>query len=691
MQTLGLTTTPIAATDAGADSAAQTGAVAPSPTGEIFDILMAGTATPTANLMVNTAAADPSVVAPPHDQTAAFAADMEHMVQALAITADVVANGMAARTTHVREIILTVETPAIAAETANTLPALNAVIPSEIQGPALKITDADPATHVDPALVLMLPLQEKAPATPDIQIIVPIHETSESDHSTDIVTGMPLAAVDLVAPLEIPAAQAFSENPVEPHGPWRAEIHGPVLDADARVMATPVYALVTHAPETSLQGEIQTIPAPDFAHDPNATTQIAADVQMPHSETDKETKTDPVRVLTIHVAAGKKTHAAVDAADDASVALNSDDASHVTTEHEHIDDVNVAGALPVTSDQQNFPQQTMLIVVADRQLDQPHQAGQAVADASTDVLEAPHRVWQQMPATSGQTPHAAPAMPTPSLSASGISASSMSASALTGQGQMLTGQMLTGQAQDAEQADAPVVVRMGENTGSALGKLPLRPLLRGKIETKSETNIAPHVANTSSRSSANIRDLVKLGVRDIEVLHGTGSDQASNVSPQVQMVQSDGTATAVRAQLAETSSPEGNAPGSAERRAQAHEIRMRAIERQVVAAVRDGADTIRMQLYPPGLGQIVIRLTMDGSKLKLSTRASSGDAAESLRAIEGDLRDALSTGGLELAGFDVSEDGERAEQRHARNEETETNKNNSRSAKSENFALDMNA
>ena len=118
---------------------------------------------------------------------------------------------------------------------------------------------------------------------------------------------------------------------------------------------------------------------------------------------------------------------------------------------------------------------------------------------------------------------------------------------------------------------------------------------------------------------------------------------------------------------------------------------MRAIERQVIAAVRDGADTIRMQLYPPGLGQIVIRMTMDGSKLKLTTNASSSEAVESLRSIEGDLRDALSVGGLELTGFDVSEDDEQREKKRKDTSETEMNSQTNRSAKSDTFALDMNA
>jgi flagellar hook-length control protein FliK len=210
-------------------------------------------------------------------------------------------------------------------------------------------------------------------------------------------------------------------------------------------------------------------------------------------------------------------------------------------------------------------------------------------------------------------------------------------------------------------------------------------------ETLLDTNISNPVGKTSSRSSSDIRDLMKLGVRDIEITQGTGSTQDMNVRPQPQFNEPTGVAAATRAQVADAFVPSGNEAGTTERRAQAHEIRMRAIERQVVAAVRDGADTIRMQLYPPGLGQIIIRLTMDGSKLKLTTSANSSDAAESLRSIESDLRDALSFGGLELTGFDVSEDGEGGEKNRKHASETENNNQQSRSAKSEDFALDMNA
>ena len=48
---------------------------------------------------------------------------------------------------------------------------------------------------------------------------------------------------------------------------------------------------------------------------------------------------------------------------------------------------------------------------------------------------------------------------------------------------------------------------------------------------------------------------------------------------------------------------------------------------------------------------------MDGQRLRLATRAATTEAADTLRNMEADLRDALAGNGLQLAGFDVSEDG----------------------------------
>lgn len=86
------------------------------------------------------------------------------------------------------------------------------------------------------------------------------------------------------------------------------------------------------------------------------------------------------------------------------------------------------------------------------------------------------------------------------------------------------------------------------------------------------------------------------------------------------------------------------------------EIRERQIKQQVTLALRAGSQEVRMQLYPPGLGQIMIRIALDGPKLRLSMKADNADAADALTQAEGGLRDALSRDGFSLAGFDVHED-----------------------------------
>jgi flagellar hook-length control protein FliK len=89
------------------------------------------------------------------------------------------------------------------------------------------------------------------------------------------------------------------------------------------------------------------------------------------------------------------------------------------------------------------------------------------------------------------------------------------------------------------------------------------------------------------------------------------------------------------------------------------EIRQRQIEQQINVALRSGTPEIRMQLYPPGLGQVIIRLALDGQKLRLSMMSDNEDASASLALTEAGLRDALARDGYSLAGFDVHDKGEK--------------------------------
>jgi len=85
------------------------------------------------------------------------------------------------------------------------------------------------------------------------------------------------------------------------------------------------------------------------------------------------------------------------------------------------------------------------------------------------------------------------------------------------------------------------------------------------------------------------------------------------------------------------------------------DLRFRALERQVIAAARDGANQIRMQLYPPGIGQVLIRLALDGSKLRLHIRTSSIEATNSLNEMKDALRSAMDDAGFTITSLDVND------------------------------------
>ncbi len=663
-----------AATDAGADSAVQPTAASSSGAGAIFEILMTAAGQPTTDPAANPEAAllpvDGSPALPEaatlDPATQALASDMEQMVQALAITAEVVAQGMAARTTPVHEIILTVETPTSEKSEQATLPSLSILVPNPTEpGPSLKVSDADPAKNLDPALIALLPPLPKT-TTPEPQ--VQEASTVESELiNTQIEPTEPAAPT-----FEMPVLQPSSAPVEEAYGPWRAEIHGPVLNAQRELVTQPVHVPVFEVPEAIAILS----PLPDANTPPDMASTLANGtmVSTPDAMGDMSGLLPtnlPIPVVTIHVSVKAKapTDGDESGADQTLASATASEPSDRTP----IDTMLSAPIIVAPSD--FIGPQMIPLVTADRQSVTPTLTDD---ENLSDALNAPR------PAQAD-----AHVLRTVQVRAEAVTVTTSKPSAppvLTQSAAATPGKQTEVPAFDV----AAVVEALHRDADLA------RVAHRQADETREyasllETKIANPVAKTSSRSSSDIRDLMKLGVRDIEIVQSTGSAQTMNVGPQLQTNELTGASAATRAQVADAFAPTGNEANTAERRAQAHEIRMRAIERQVVAAVRDGSDTIRMQLYPPGLGQIIIRLTMDGSKLKLSTSANSSDAADSLRSIEGDLRDALSVGGLELTGFDVSEDGEGGNKGRKNTSESENNNQQSRSAKSDDFALDMNA
>lgn len=96
------------------------------------------------------------------------------------------------------------------------------------------------------------------------------------------------------------------------------------------------------------------------------------------------------------------------------------------------------------------------------------------------------------------------------------------------------------------------------------------------------------------------------------------------------------------------------------------EMRNRAIERQVLTALKNDKTEITLSLFPSHLGEVVIKLSMDGQKVRLGFKAANREAKEALIESEATLKDALANSGLVLASLNISADTDaRSSQRDA--------------------------
>ena len=206
---------------------------------------------------------------------------------------------------------------------------------------------------------------------------------------------------------------------------------------------------------------------------------------------------------------------------------------------------------------------------------------------------------------------------------------------------------------------------------------------RSREDAKSIERVA-----SATKDTVNIREVLKLGASEVTITSEPQSAPAPTTPAPTQAApaQSAPDTSTVPQQAAPMAS--SNVETNGERRTIADDIRLRALERMLVNAARNGTQTLSIQLYPPGLGQVVLRLAMDGQRLRLATRAATTEAADTLRNMESDLRDALAGNGLHLAGFDVSEDGTQDETPN-RQPTKPVVKSNTGGA-SESFTVDMN-
>ena len=86
------------------------------------------------------------------------------------------------------------------------------------------------------------------------------------------------------------------------------------------------------------------------------------------------------------------------------------------------------------------------------------------------------------------------------------------------------------------------------------------------------------------------------------------------------------------------------------------EMRNRAIERQVLNALKNDKNEITMTLFPAHLGEVVIKLSIDGQKVRLGFKTANRDAKDALIDSESMLKEALTNAGLVLSSLDISAD-----------------------------------
>ena len=214
-----------------------------------------------------------------------------------------------------------------------------------------------------------------------------------------------------------------------------------------------------------------------------------------------------------------------------------------------------------------------------------------------------------------------------------------------------------------------------------------RPTLVQQLKAVTETASATQ-SLSPGKNAVSLQELAKLGVSEAAVSISPGNFVGTEAQEQT-IAPTPLTTTTVQPQIQTSEAGSTNSASNLERRTIAADIRLRALERMVVAAARAGTETITLQLYPPGLGQVMIRLVMDGQKLRIMTRAANAEAVDALKEMEGDLRHALAGDGLDLAAFDVTDEKQDGDQ--DRRQKPADSAARSSGPNSDSFTVDLNA
>lgn|GEM_PF-2529174 len=115
--------------------------------------------------------------------------------------------------------------------------------------------------------------------------------------------------------------------------------------------------------------------------------------------------------------------------------------------------------------------------------------------------------------------------------------------------------------------------------------------------------------------------------------------------------------------------------------------RDKALQQQIISALRSGHDEIRLSLYPPQLGQVTINMALDGQKVKVGVKTANREATNLLVGERQSLAQALGHEGFTLEGFDVTDDAPK--ERSPEHELSENPIPTSQMAAESSFSLDI--
>ena len=200
---------------------------------------------------------------------------------------------------------------------------------------------------------------------------------------------------------------------------------------------------------------------------------------------------------------------------------------------------------------------------------------------------------------------------------------------------------------------------------------------------KTESNLINEGLNTPHKSD-------DAGIREMTLVTKSVEQTVTNITHRPGLTHSHSTSESVSTSFAAPAAAreQSAAPAYVSSDNPLFQIqRDRALQSQIIAALKSGRDEVRLSLYPPQLGQVTINLALDGHKVKVGLKTSSREASDLLTTEQPSLSHALQREGFTLEGFDVTED-DTHNHRKASKDQTKTSPIPESSGSSE-FSIDI--